>query len=361
MKDKLRQAIAANKSNDAIKDLKDQVRKIDVYKDMLVAKESDRPPNSKGENNLTELLKSKSSEHILEEIISWRDDMFILRKKHYELVQENEKLVSESETHISDLQITNSKLIRELSELRSENTNADVRVEEANERLQKIEEKLLEERLTHEVEINALKALLEKQNVKFAKMLTEQCGITKSPTPDKDAIRLSPEGIVDENESSPKTCPTTNIENETKADCDADNDKQHTQPDAEVDSFREWIKAFDGPKMETSETSQPNTDGSSTESQTKTNEHSENENKTPDDTADTFNDRTRFRDVESTSLSENTNTDAAVMETEGKMLERDSPTENGDMVNVDNIDFEKCNEPSEEIVVLEEGVVKEIV
>ncbi|WAR24706.1 hypothetical protein MAR_038375 [Mya arenaria] len=254
-KSRLQAVKGDNSSSNQINACKRQVQELQLFRSDLQAGKVKDGASGKGDrkDHLGGLLQGESGKEVLEDILRWRDETLRLRGKYDSLLDNNEKLVHESEEHISTLQITNKKLIRELSDLRGETVTVDAKAEKANERVQKIEEKLLEERLSHEVEINALKAMLEKRDAMLATLVSGKASKPGSPEPEKGAVRLTPEGFLDETETKANTDLPVKQEEEIIEDDNVEKLKPTEETPneiGEVDSFREWIKAFDGPKDE---------------------------------------------------------------------------------------------------------------
>lgn len=176
-----------------VKTLKRQVQDLEMFKSDLKSSGIDSARSNTSEL-FEKVLQSEGSEYVIEDILKWRDEALKLRRKYESLLDDNEKLRNASEEDIISLQQSNKKFISELMELRIETTMVEEKVELAQIRVQTVEEKLLDERLSHEVEINSLKALIENKDEIIAKLLGRNNPVT--PGPELGDIRLSPEGIV---------------------------------------------------------------------------------------------------------------------------------------------------------------------
>lgn len=268
--------VAAKKgseTSDMVKSLKRQVQDLEMFKAELESSGIDRARSSKSEM-FEKGLQREGSDFVIEDILKWRDEALKLRSKYKSLLDENEKIKNETEEEIIALEESNKKFVKELIDLRQETDAADEKVEEAKARVQLMEEKLLDERLSHEVEINSLKAMLEKKEEIISKLVVKSNPVT--PAPEQGQVRLSPEGkggISDtENKyksNGSRSATPDNGNAEHKA-----TDKVDPYDDDSSEAFRNWIGEF--AKPETDESSN-NVKSSEAQSKPESKENDKNE------------------------------------------------------------------------------------
>ncbi|XP_052257025.1 uncharacterized protein LOC127862094 isoform X2 [Dreissena polymorpha] len=230
--------------------LKRQIHELEQVKEEVKLSRGLDSARSTTSERLTSLLQNDGGQFILEDILKWREEALRLRRKYESLLDDNAKLENINEESVVSLEDSNRRLLKELAELRTETINADSRAEKAHIRVQKIEEKLLDERLSHEVEVNYLRALLEKKDSTIETLMINS---PRSPIADKDAVRPTPEGYEDEaaSKSKPDSVNTTDDKKEIKPSPNKINETgKETNDENDVDSFREWIQAFDGNKTQ---------------------------------------------------------------------------------------------------------------
>ena len=227
-----------------VKSLKRKVQNLELFKSDLKASGNDSERNEK----FDKALKREGHEFIIDDILKWRDEALMTRRLYEQLHDDNDKLKTESQNDITILQDNNRKFFKEVQELRQEADIADEKVAQCEARVQLIEEKLLDERLSHEVEINSLKAMLEKKDDIIAKLMEK--GNSTTPVPARGQVRLSPEGIVGslDNEtkgkanSSRSPSPESNKSDARKTNSDPENDNKEGEEESEVARLLAHIK-----------------------------------------------------------------------------------------------------------------------
>ncbi|XP_060552893.1 uncharacterized protein LOC132714135 [Ruditapes philippinarum] len=239
-KGRLNEAKKDKTSGDMVKTLKRKVQDLELFKSDLRKSENDSERSEK----FDKALKREGRDYIIDDILKWRDEAMKLRRQYEQMNTEHEKLKTESKNDIITLQNNNKKFMNELQELRQENDKAEEKVAQCEARVQLAEEKLLDERLSHEVEINSLKAMLEKRDDIIAKLMGK--GNPQTPDPEHGQVRLSPEGIVGSsvNEAkgkSPSPESNENQGNEGNSDSKSEN-SQRDEDDSEITRLLAHIK-----------------------------------------------------------------------------------------------------------------------
>lgn len=231
-----------------IKTIRNQVQDLERLKRDI--QKSQNTDHGKENDKLEQILKNEGGKLVLEDILKWRNEALELKRKYETLLNDNKKIRTEENEEFVRLEDSNTRLVAEVMELRREVSAADLRVDKADSRVQVIEEKLLEERLSHEVEVNYLKALLERiQNGKEQNTELEM----QLPEVSKYDVRLTPEGILDTEDSQK----STNVVNKKVEKVNESKRQDSMKRSDSADSFKDWINQFEQPSCE-NEHDQPN-------------------------------------------------------------------------------------------------------
>lgn len=255
-----------SKTSDMVKSLKRQVQDLEMFKEEIESSGINSARSNKSEM-FEKGLQREGSEFVIEDILKWRDEAVKLRRKCKSLLDENEKIKNETEEEIIALEQNNKKFVKELIDLRQEADAADEKVEEAKARVQLMEEKLLDERLSHEVEINSLKAMLEQKDEIISKLVVKSNPVT--PAPEQGQIRLSPEGLggISDTENKYKTNDSRSATPVNESPEHKATDKVDPYDDDSNEAFRNWIGEFSKPV--TGETDESSNNAKSSEAQSK--------------------------------------------------------------------------------------------
>ncbi|XP_045157638.2 uncharacterized protein LOC123523933 [Mercenaria mercenaria] len=350
-KGRLIQAKKDNKTSEMVKSMKRQVQDLEMFKSDLKASRFDSARSKKNEM-FEKVLQSEGSEYVIEDILKWRDEALKLRRKYESLLDDNEKLRTESENEIITLQNTNQIFIKELTELRQETDMADEKVKQSEERVQLVEEKLLDERLSHEVEINSLKAMLEKKDEILAKLMGSN---PVTPGPEHEQVRLSPEGIVGTSDSeskyktsdsrSPSPSKENDANNESKGKGDINTHNGNSQSSVKEEHASGKDNADDFYIKRVLQTIKPNKQNSNGGNNVETNDKEITEEQTE-----------KIERTEENSETQKLNSTEIV----SSEKEKDTESENRQ----DYVEQTNTNEngtKAQDIVLYEEGTVKEIV
>ena len=149
-----------------------------------------------------DLEKRNVHSSIVEQILQWKENVADFNHTYGNVVLEDEQVNEEIQIQIKDLTEKNKALKSEVGTLQIQCYESDKKSQEAKDSIQKVEEKILEERLSHEVEINALKSLIDRQNKLIKQLGGESLG--RSPSPHKSDTKLSDDekGKIENNESA---------------------------------------------------------------------------------------------------------------------------------------------------------------
>lgn len=219
-----------------IKTIRNQVQDLERLKRDI--QKSQNTDHGKENDKLEQILKNEGGKLVLEDILKWRNEALELKRKYETLLNDNKKIRTEENEEFVRLEDSNTRLVAEVMELRREVSAADLRVDKADSRVQVIEEKLLEERLSHEVEVNYLKALLERiQNGKEQNTELEM----QLPEVSKYDVRLTPEGILDTEDSQK----STNVVNKKVEKVNESKRQDSMKRSDSADSFKGWINQFE--------------------------------------------------------------------------------------------------------------------
>lgn len=219
-----------------IKTIRNQVQDLERLKRDI--QKSQNTDHWKENDKLEQILKNEGGKLVLEDILKWRNEALELKRKYETLLNDNKKIRTEENEEFVRLEDSNTRLVAEVMELRREVSAADLRVDKADSRVQVIEEKLLEERLSHEVEVNYLKALLERiQNGKEQNTELEM----QLPEVSKYDVRLTPEGILDTEDSQK----STNVVNKKVEKVNESKRQDSMKRSDSADSFKGWINQFE--------------------------------------------------------------------------------------------------------------------
>lgn len=229
-------------STSLLNELKIQVEKLEVLK----ADIQDEALECGEENErFNAIMNSEGGRLVLSDVLKLRDEALKWQRKYKSLLEDNTKTKHKEGENRICLEDSNKELKKELNALRREMSEADLRVEQADARVQLVEEKLLEERLSHEVEVNYLKALLEGKQADHREGTT----VKEEVVSDEDdaeikrgEVRLSPEGIVEQNEY-PRSA-KIRVSSPRVTDQPPDDPSKTGFDNNDGDSFREWNDAF---------------------------------------------------------------------------------------------------------------------
>lgn len=228
-------------STSLLNELKIQIEKLEVLK----ADIQDEALECVEENErFNAIMNGEGGRLVLGDVLKLRDEALKWQRKYKSLLEDNTKTKHKEGENYIRLEDCNKELKKELNDLRREMSEADLRVEQADARVQLVEEKLHEERLSHEVEINYLKALLEGKQADHRERTTvkEEVVSDEDDIEIKRGVRLSPEGIVEQNEY-PKSAKIR--VSSPKLNSQPPNDPPKSDfDDNDGDSFRDWIDAF---------------------------------------------------------------------------------------------------------------------
>ncbi|KAL4236017.1 hypothetical protein ACF0H5_004404 [Mactra antiquata] len=185
-----------NTTKREIKDLEQQVNNLDLFRNELMSNGSLSARSMQSELS--------TSDFVVEDIMKWRAEVLTMRQEFETISQENMELKSDYERNVIALKEANRNLQKEIKELTNDVNKADETVEECEAKVQSIQETLLNERLSHEVEINSLKAIIETQDGVIARLTAKST--TTTPLPTKGDVRLSPEGFggIDDDQNDTK-------------------------------------------------------------------------------------------------------------------------------------------------------------